>query len=172
MFKELLETMFDKNTSIDTITTNNKNYLGWVIQKYNPQENFVKIKKNKQEKELKISDIESIIFNYHSSKTFNDFICKKFVRKTFEELQSFLEREARIESSNVSLTRVSRTRCSKPTKIEMLLDGIPVEAIMTYGTVTDIIIDHKYCVGQWYSVTSSQWASGELNLRDNRFYNE
>lgn len=173
MFKELLETMFDKNESIDKIQTNdNKNFLGWVIQKYNPQENFIRIKKNKQEKELKISDIYYIAFHYHSSKTFNDFICKRFFNKPFAELQGFLESEARNKSKNVSLTTMARTRSSKPTFIESSLDGTPVEAVMTYGTVTDIVVDHQYSVGKWYSTTSSQWASGKLDMRENRFYNE
>lgn len=169
--KEIIEKCFNKNVELSTIVFNNsKQSHNMKVVAYDSETGDITLAQKKRQLKTNVKEIEKLVFPVRAGETFNNIICQRYFGETWDTIQGKLERKVLDNDPDCKISKLgSRGAPARPRLITTQYNGVPIDAIMTYGTITDILVDNFYRVGSWYSRTSAKWSSN-LGGVDNRFY--
>ncbi len=161
--KEVVEYYFDKHIPLPRMYSkvSDRNYLKRTIESYEPDTgNFMlsgckevfNIYSPRQEIEIESRD-----------RGWADIVCHHFFGLDFEKVQGLVYYGNESTETELLGGKWMKYTASRPTKIYTVIQGVKVEGVRTYSTVTNIKVDDSYVCGRTYSVTSTKWAY-EANL--------
>ncbi len=159
--KEVVEYYFDRHIALPCIYYNAGDKKMWnrTIESYNPMTGDFRLAKCKDVFNIKESFITIVIGDHDEG--WADLVCRHAFGKTFEDIQNLIERNVASDDPNTTVSDLGgswmKYASSYPRVIKTVIMGEPVEAVITYSTVTNIKVGPYYC-GYRYSNTSSRWA--------------
>lgn len=160
--KEVVEFYFDKHLPLTRVydIKNKRNYLKRTIESYNPDTGDFTISGCKTK--FNIKDYWGAEIEIESRKEgWADLVCQKYLGRTFQEVQNYIYNKMVSGYDDVSIEDLGgkwmRYSPSCPKYVKLNIDGVEVEGVKTYSTVTNIKLGGYIC-GYVYSNTSTRWA--------------